>query len=73
MTARIVTKEDIEHVLAVIKQVMLEGLVDEERVRQFMGIVLFGAFKGQRPYTTIAQLRVEQFSSAEVRELSFAR
>ncbi|MGA7076651.1 MAG: hypothetical protein WBZ42_08945 [Halobacteriota archaeon] len=61
MTARVVTKDDIEHVLAVIKEEMLRGLIDEEHARQFMGIVLFGAFTGQRPYSTIAQLRVEQF------------
>jgi hypothetical protein len=64
MTARVVTKEDIEHVLEVIKTEMLKGSIDEERERQFMGIVLFGAFTGQRPYSTIAQLRVEQFREA---------
>lgn len=64
MTARVVTKEDIEHVLAVIKAEMLKGSIDEEHARQFMGIVLFGAFTGQRPYSTIAQLRVEQFREA---------
>jgi integrase len=64
MTARVVTKEDIEHVLAVIKAEMLKGSIDEERARQFVGVVLFGAFTGQRPYSTIAQLRVEQFRDA---------
>lgn len=64
MTLRVVTKEDIEYVLAVIKEAMLEESIDEERARQFMGIVLFGAFTGQRPYSTIAQLRVEQFREA---------
>jgi len=32
--------------------------------RQFCGIVLFGAFTGQRPYSTIKHLRVEQFREA---------
>ncbi|MGZ4891591.1 MAG: hypothetical protein ACXV2B_04955 [Halobacteriota archaeon] len=64
MTARVVTKDDIEHVLAVIKDEMLKGSIDGERARNFMGIVLFGAFTGQRPYSTIAQLRVEQFREA---------
>ena len=64
MTARIVTKEDIEHVLAVIKAGMLKGSIDQEHAQHFMGIVLFGAFTGQRPYSTIAQLRVEQFREA---------
>ena len=61
MTARIVTKEDVEHVLSVIKEEMLKGLIDEEHAWLFIGIVLFGAFTGQRPYSTIGQLRVEQF------------
>jgi hypothetical protein len=64
MTTRIVTKEDIEHVLAIIKAEMLKGSHNEEHARSFMGIVLFGAFTGQRPYSTIAQLRVEQFGEA---------
>ena len=59
-----VTKDDIEHVLAVIKQQMLHGSIDEEHARQFAGVVLFGAFTGQRPYSTIKQLRVEQFREA---------
>ena len=64
MTARVVTKDDIEHVLAVIKQQMLHGSIDEKQARQFAGVVLFGAFTGQRPYSTIKQLRVEQFWEA---------
>jgi hypothetical protein len=64
MTARVVTKDDIEYVLAVITETMLQGAIDEAPARQFIGIVLFGAFTGQRPYSTIAQLRVEQFSEA---------
>ncbi|MGZ4881870.1 MAG: hypothetical protein ACXV7G_12570, partial [Halobacteriota archaeon] len=64
MTARVVTKDDIEHVLAVIRSETLNGSIDERRARNFIGIVLFGAFTGQRPYSTIAQLRVEQFREA---------
>jgi integrase len=64
MTARVLTKDDIEHVLAVIKQHMSEGAIDEEHARQLEGVVLFGAFTGQRPYSTIKQLRVEQFREA---------
>ncbi|MGZ4906783.1 MAG: hypothetical protein ACXVIF_07135 [Halobacteriota archaeon] len=61
MTARVVTKDDIEHVLAVIEHDALKRLIDRARAKQNTGIVLFGAFTGQRPYSTIAQLRVEQF------------
>jgi integrase len=64
MTARVVTKKDVDHVLKVIKEAMLQGSIDEEHARQFVGIVLFGAFTGQRPYSTIAQLRVEQLQEA---------
>ena len=34
MTARVVTKEDIEHVLTVITEEMLEGSIDEERLEE---------------------------------------
>jgi len=64
MTERVVTKEDIEHVLSVIKQEKLNGSLDQDHVLQFIGIVLFGAYTGQRPYSTIKQLRVEQFKEA---------
>ena len=64
MTARVVTKDDIEHVLAVIKAEMLKGSLDKKHAWQFIGTVLFGAFTGQRPYSTIKQLRVEQFREA---------
>jgi len=45
MTARVVTKDDIENALAVIKQQMLQGSIDEEHARQFAGVVLFGALR----------------------------
>jgi hypothetical protein len=53
LTGRVVKKDDIEHVLAIIKQQMLYGSIDEASARQFVGIVMFGAFTGQRPYSTI--------------------
>ena len=64
MTSRIVTKDDIETVLAEIKENTLRGSIDKAHARQFSAIVLFGAYTGQRPYSTIAQLRVEQFREA---------
>ena len=64
MTSRIVTKGDIEHVLAVIDENMLRGTLDEAHGWQFSGIILFGAYTGQRPYSTIAQLRVNQLREA---------
>jgi len=59
MTSRIVTKEDIENVITAIKENLRRGSIDEAHAQQFNGIVLFGAYTGQRPYGTIAQLRVE--------------
>jgi len=64
MTARVVTKDDIEHVLAVIKREMPNGSIDEERAKQFTAITVFGAYTGQRVYSTIKQSRVEQFREA---------
>jgi hypothetical protein len=54
----VVTKDDIENVLAVIRGEFLGGSIDQELAQQFEGIVLFSAFTGQRPYSTIKQLRV---------------
>ena len=59
-----VTKADIEHVLGVIRKQRFDGAIDKEHARQFAGVVLFGAFTGQRPYSTIKQVRVEQFREA---------
>lgn len=55
MTSRIVTKEDVEHVLTIVKEAMLQESLDEVHARQFIGIVLFGAYTSQRPYSMIAQ------------------
>ena len=64
MTARIVTKSDVERVLSVINQEKERGFIDELHARQFSGLVMFGAYTGQRPYSTIVQLRVEQLREA---------
>jgi integrase len=64
MTSRVVTKDDIEHILSAVKQSVQQGSIDEAHARQFTAIVLFGAYTGQRPYSTIAQLRVEQLTEA---------
>lgn len=54
----------MELVPAVIREELHKGTIDEEHARQFTGIMLFGAFTGQHPYSTIKQLRVEQFKEA---------
>jgi hypothetical protein len=38
MTERVVTKEDVEHVLAAIKAEMLKGSIDEERAGSLWGL-----------------------------------
>ena len=64
ITERIVTKDDVEIILAAIQKTERTGLIDAEHLQQFAAFVLFGAYTGQRPYSTISQLRVEQFREA---------
>lgn len=62
--ARIVTKQDIENVLIAIEQAAETEEIDEYHRVNYRAIVLFGAFTGQRPLATIAQLTVGQFREA---------
>ncbi|MGZ7134112.1 MAG: hypothetical protein ACXVH4_05255 [Halobacteriota archaeon] len=64
VTERIVTKEDIENLLAAIKQANRSGSIDTSHYLNYTAIVLFGAFTGQRPLATIARLTVGQLSEA---------
>ncbi|MFZ0926342.1 MAG: hypothetical protein WB581_11275 [Halobacteriota archaeon] len=64
ITARIVTKQDIENVLIAIEQAAEKDEIDEYHRINYRAIVLFGAFTGQRPLATIAQLTVGQFNQA---------
>lgn len=64
MTGRIITKDDAERVLKVINVELRRGSIDELHAKQFRGLILFGAYTGQRPYSTIKQLRVGQFREA---------
>ena len=64
ITQRIVTLQDISSILAHIKKSYDEGHFDEYRYRQYIAIVLFGAYTGQRSMATISKLTVNQFNSA---------
>ncbi len=64
VTSRIITKEDIEHVLAHISKTHKEGLISSERAQHYTAFVLFGAFSGQRSLATIAKLTIGQFREA---------
>jgi len=64
VTSRIVTKEDIENVLAYICNAKKDGLISDHRAKQYTAFVVFGAFTGQRSLSTIAKLTVGQFKQA---------
>ena len=64
VTQRIVTKDDIEHVLRYIKRAEKRGDISAERSAQYVAFVLFGAFTGQRSLATMAKLTVGQFREA---------
>lgn len=64
VTGRIVTKDDIENILAYIKQAENRGDIDSERAAQYSALVIFGAFTGQRSEATISKLTTGQFKEA---------
>jgi len=64
ITNKIVTKEDIENVPTVIRQAEHNNEIDHNQSLQFTALVLFGAYTGQRSYSTIKQLIVGQFKAA---------
>jgi hypothetical protein len=64
VTNRIVTEEDVQHVLQAIEQSLSARRIDNDHYPNYKAIVFFGAFTGQRPLATIARLTVEQFTDA---------
>jgi len=64
ITNRIVTKEDIENVLKAIRQAEHNNEIDHNQSLQFTALALFGAYTGQRSYSTIKRLTVGQFKEA---------
>ncbi len=64
VTSRIITKKDIENVLALIDTEELEGVISTHRAQQYRAFILFGAYTGQRSLATMAKLTVGQFKDA---------
>src|SRR5665647_1863735 len=64
VTSRVVTKEDVENVLAHIRNAERDALISSHRAQCYMAFILFGAFTGQRSLATIAKLKVGQFREA---------
>jgi integrase len=64
VTNRIVTTEDVENVLQAIERSHSVGRIGTYHYLNYKAIVLFGAFTGQRPLSTIARLTVGQFRNA---------
>jgi len=64
VTNRIITKQDIEHILAHIKTAESEGRLNTYHAQQYAAFILFAAYTGQRSNATISKLMVEQFREA---------
>jgi hypothetical protein len=61
VTNRIITKEDIENILAYVQTALNEGRISQLRARHYITFVLFGAYTGQRSVATMMKLTVGQF------------
>jgi hypothetical protein len=64
VTNRIITKQDIENVLAYIKTAESDERLNTYRAQQYIAFTLFGAYTGQRSNATISKLIVKQFREA---------
>jgi hypothetical protein len=64
LTGRIVTIEDVQNVLSVLKSRYMRGELDEQHYVAYNALIVFGAFTGQRPYATIGRITAGQFREA---------
>ena len=64
LTGRIVTIEDVQNVLSVLKSRYKHGELDEQHYVAYNALITFGAFTGQRPYATIGRITAGQFEEA---------
>jgi hypothetical protein len=64
VTSRIVTKKDIENILAYICRANWNGTISRSRAEQYTAFTVFGAFTGQRSMATMMKLTVAQFREA---------
>jgi len=63
-TDRAITKQDIKNVIKRILKSWKDEYLDYVRALDYVCQTLFGAYTGQRPESTIAKLRVDQFEKA---------
>jgi len=64
LTRRIVTIEDVQNVLSVLKSRYKRGELDEQHYVAYNALIVFVAFTGQRPYATISRITAGQFEEA---------
>jgi integrase len=64
ITSRVVTIEDIKHVLEVIDEAESKGELDHDRALHHRTFILMGAYTGQRPGSTLAKITVGQVREA---------
>jgi hypothetical protein len=64
VTRRIISKEDIENVLAVIECAYGDGELEQYHYLNYRAITLFRATYGQRSYATLARLTIGHFKEA---------
>ncbi|MFZ0011707.1 MAG: hypothetical protein WAL97_07385 [Halobacteriota archaeon] len=64
LTGRIMTIEDVQNVLSVLKSRYTRGELDEQHYVAYNALITFGAFTGQRPYATIGRITAGQFEEA---------
>ena len=64
VTSRIITKADVETVLAYIDKAEKDDEISHHRSQHYRAFVLLGAYTGQRSLATISKLTVGQFREA---------
>jgi integrase len=64
LTRRIVTIEDVQNVLSVLKSSYERSELDERHYVAYNALIMFGAFTGQRPEATIGRITAGQFEEA---------
>ncbi len=64
VTSRIITKADIENVLAYIDKEEKNGSISQHKPQYYRDFVVFGAYTGQRSLATMSKLTVGQIREA---------
>jgi len=64
VTNRIITKQDIENILAYIQTTRNQSRISQVRAQHYVAFILFGAYTGQRSMATMMKLTVGQVRQA---------